>query len=242
MKVLLRWARWAACSALAARVAVADPNPASVPEVTPPPGAPDTSADSAPPDESAPSVEPPPEAAPSETLPADASAAESRTDSSEALSGETPPGETAPGEPPPGEVSQTDGAGTEAEGPTEVPAPPEPARTESVAPPPTAPPVPLAEPKTDAARSRGPLGWSARTTRTVGWITFAVSAAAGVGLTAAGISACSGQDLGCIQGQPLIWSGAVVGLSGIPVGLTLVVRGGQLSVGTQAAGTFAPGF
>jgi hypothetical protein len=237
MKVLLRWPRWAACSALAARVAVADPNPASMPEVTPPPGARDTSADSAPPDESAPSVEPPPEAAPSETAPTDASAAESGTESSEALPGETPPGE-----PPPGEVSQTDGAGTEAVGPTEVPAPPEPARTELMAPPPTAPPVLLAAPTTEPARPRGPLGWSARTTRTVGWITFAVSAAAGVGLTAAGIAACSGQDLGCIQGQPLIWSGAAVGLSGIPVGLTLVVRGGQLSVGTQAAGTFAPGF
>lgn len=234
MKVLERWSRWALCSALAARVAVADPNPVSVPEVTPAPGAQDTSAESGAPAEPAPSVEtaPPVETAPSELPSSEASDAESGVEGAEA----------SPGEAPHGEVDQADGAGTETGAQTEVPAPPEPARTESVAPPPTSPPPPVAEPTSEPARERGPLGWSARTTRTVGWITFAVSVAAGVGLTAAGIAACSGQDLGCIQGQPLIWSGAAVGLSGIPVGLTLVVRGGQLSLGTQTARTFAPGF
>lgn len=242
MKVLERWSRWAVCAALAARVAVADPNPAGVTEVTPARGAPDPGADSAARAESAPSAETvpdgtPPETAPSENPSSEASGAKGGVESTEAPLGDERPGDT-----PPDEVTQADGARTEMEALTEVPAPPEPARTDSVAPPPTSPPPPLAEPTPEPARARGPLGWSARTTRTVGWITFAVSAAAGVGLTAAGIAACNGQDLACIQGQPLIWSGAAVGLSGIPVGLTLVVRGGQLSVGTQTARTFAPGF
>lgn len=235
MKVLLRWSRWAACSALAVRVAVADPNPGSVPEVTPPAAAPDTNADSAAPGESAP-VEAAPDAGPPEGARSEAPASEvSGADGAE--SAEAPTGEE-----PPGEVDSADGAGTEAEVQAEGPAPPEPARIESVAPPPTSPPAPVIEPTPESVPPRGPLGWSARTTRTVGWLTFAVSAAAGVGLTLAGIAACSGQDLACIQGQPLIWSGAAVGLSGIPVGLTLVVRGGQLSVGPEGAGTFAPGF
>lgn len=121
-------------------------------------------------------------------------------------------------------------AESEASEPSEVPAPPESSQTESVAPPP-----PIEAPASRAAGGIARGGWSAGTLRTVGWITFAVSLAAGAGLSAAGIAACNGQGLGCIQGQPLVWSGAVVGLSGIPVGLTLVVRGGRVTVAPQGA-------
>jgi len=119
------------------------------------------------------------------------------------------------GEPEPVPVEQSD------------PAPPEPQPTPSVAPPPPPPPAPAAP--------RGPLGLSPGATRTLGWVTLAVSTAAGIGLTVAGVAQCQGQSLACIQGQPLIWSGAAIGLGGIPLGLTLIVRGHQLSVGGPVA-------
>ena len=118
------------------------------------------------------------------------------------------------GDPEPAPVESTD------------PAPPEPQPAPSVAPPPP-PPAPAAP--------RGPLGLSPGATRTLGWVTLAVSTAAGIGLTVAGVAQCQGQSLDCIQGQPLLWSGAAIGLVGIPLGLTLIVRGHELSVGGPVA-------
>jgi len=124
---------------------------------------------------------------------------------------------------------------TEAESEALAPAPPEPPPAPVVAPP-APPPVP---PPAVLPPARGPLrrplGLSGPAAKTLGWVTFAVGAAAGIGLTTAGIVDCRGEGLDCIQGSPLVWSGAVVGLSGIPIGLTLIVRGNQLSVETPVA-------
>gem|GEM_PF-3187029 len=211
---------------------------AAAPEPSPPPTTPAKSAPSEP--APAPSEPAPSEPAPSEPA---APAGESAPSASEAAPSE-------PAAPEPAAPSTPTDSDDGADGIALDPAPAEASGSQLEAPP-TAPapqaaspasvttasdPLPL-PPALAPAPSRGPLGLSGPALRTLGWITLAVSAAAGVGLTTAGIVACNGEGLDCIQGQPLIWSGAVVGLGGIPIGLTLIVRGGQLSVESPALAT-----
>jgi len=239
---ILRWSTWAVCLLLCAGAAAesAAPSAESAPAASDP--GPDVpSGNSVAPEEEAggeaADATPPaePEAQSDAPPAADEGAAESPAADDSAAVGEAAAHPAQPEHEASGAETPADAAPGAATVDADqlVPPPSEP----SPPPPVAAPPPP---PVVSAPPARGPFGLSGRATRTLGWVTFAVSAAAGIGLTTAGVLACSGQEASCLQGQPLIWSGTVVGLSGIPIGLTWIVRGGQLTVET-AASTARPG-